>query len=99
MVYDPKVNAEQIYTDLDYLNTRAESENRRLVKVVIDPYEAMDGAHAVTILTEWDEFKTFNWEKVYNGMKKPAFIFDGRDILDEDKLKICGFRPYCLGRS
>src|SRR5690554_4571710 len=82
-VYDPKVKAEQVYADLDYLNTRSEAENRRLVKVVNDPYEAMGDAHAVAILTEWDEFKTYDWQKVYEGMKKPAFVFDGRNVVDE----------------
>lgn len=86
-VYDPKVKAEQVYADLDYLNTRSEAENRRLVKVVNDPYEAMDDAHAVAILTEWDEFKTYDWQKVYEGMKKPAFLFDGRNVMDKDNYK------------
>ncbi|HLW06733.1 MAG TPA: UDP binding domain-containing protein, partial [Marinilabiliaceae bacterium] len=82
-VYDPKVKAEQIYADLDYLNTRSEAENRRLVKVVNDPYLAMDDAHAVAILTEWDEFKTYDWQKVYDWMKKPAFLFDGRNVVED----------------
>src|SRR5690554_3526001 len=82
-MYDPKVKAEQIYADLDYLNTRSEAENRRLVKVVNDPYLAMDDAHAVAILTEWDEFKTYDWQKVYDWMKKPAFLFDGRNVVED----------------
>ncbi|HLW31603.1 MAG TPA: UDP binding domain-containing protein [Aequorivita sp.] len=96
-VYDPKVKAEQIYADLDYLNTRSEAENRRLVKVVNDPYEAMDDAHAVAVLTEWDEFKTYDWQKVYDGMKKPAFVFDGRNILSELHLKQLGFSFNSIG--
>lgn len=96
-VYDPKVKAEQVYADLDYLNTRSEAENRRLVKVVNDPYQAMDDAHAVAILTEWDEFKTYDWQKVYEGMKKPAFLFDGRNVLDNNALKVMGFRFAGIG--
>ena len=96
-VYDPKVKAEQIYADLDYLNTRSEAENRRLVKVVSDPYEAMDDAHAVAVLTEWDEFKTYDWQKVYNGMKKPAFVFDGRNVIEDKVSRDEGFLYQGIG--
>ncbi len=96
-VYDPKVKAEQIYADLDYLNTRSEAENRRLVKVVNDPYEAMEDAHAVAVLTEWDEFKTYDWQKVYDGMKKPAFVFDGRNVLGFEFASHLGFQVYLIG--
>ncbi len=41
-VYDPRVTEEQVYADLDYLNTRSEAENRKLVNVVNEPYSAMD---------------------------------------------------------
>lgn len=96
-VYDPKVKAEQVYADLDYLNTRSEAENRRLVKVVNDPYEAMNDAHAVAILTEWDEFKTYDWQKVYEGMKKPAFLFDGRNVVNGNKTEVLGFSCEPIG--
>ena len=98
-VYDPKVKAEQVYADLDYLNTRSEAENRRLVKVVNDPYEAMNDAHAVAILTEWDEFKTYDWQKVYEGMKKPAFLFDGRNVVNSPTLLSVGFKSKGIGHS
>ena len=63
VVYDPKVTREQIYADLDYLNTRTEEENRQRVTVVNDPYEACKDAHAVAVLTEWDEFEDLRLEK------------------------------------
>ena len=47
-----------------------------------DPYEAMKDAHAVAVITEWDEFATYDRKKIYGVMKKPAFVFDGRNILD-----------------
>lgn len=97
-VYDPKVKAEQIYADLDYLNTRSEAENRWLVKVISNPYEAMDDAHAVAVLTEWDEFKTYDWQKVYEGMKKPAFVFDGRNVIEGDVLIDAGFLYEGIGQ-
>lgn len=97
VVYDPKVTAEQIYRDLDYLGTRSPEENRRLLTVVSDPYEALDGAHAAAILTEWDEFKQYDWSLVKQKMKKPAFVFDGRKILDRKGLEDLGFQYYAIG--
>jgi len=96
-VYDPKVTAEQIYADLDYLGTRSPEENRRLVKVVNDPYEACKEAHAVAILTEWDEFKTYDWQTIYEDMYKPAFVFDGRNILNKDFIISIGILYYGIG--
>lgn len=97
VVYDPKVKEEQIYADLDYLNTRSEEENRRLVTVVSSPEEATKDAHAVAVLTEWDEFTTYNWETIYNNMLKPAFLFDGRKILDSSTMKEIGFKHFAIG--
>ncbi len=97
VVYDPKVTAEQIYKDLDYLKTRSAEENRRLVKVVNDPYEALKEAHAATILTEWDEFKGYDWALIKKGMNKPSFVFDGRKLLDSASLKKLGFDYYAIG--
>ncbi|WCM42241.1 nucleotide sugar dehydrogenase [Flavobacterium sp. CBA20B-1] len=96
-VYDPKVPAEKIYADLDYLGTRSPEENRRLLKVVNDPYEACNKAHAVAVLTEWDEFKTYDWSNIYDNMYKPAFVFDGRNVLDGKSLKENGFVLYTIG--
>ena len=97
VVYDPKVTAEQIYKDLDYLKTRSAEENRRLVTVVDNPYEALQEAHAATILTEWDEFKRYDWALIKKQMKKPSFIFDGRKLLDSASLKKLGFDYYAIG--
>lgn len=97
VVYDPKVPAEQIYKDLDYLATRSPEDNRRLVKVVDNPYEALDGAHALAVLTEWDEFKGYDWAKIKEGMKRPSFVFDGRKLLDRKELNRLGFAYYAIG--
>lgn len=97
VVYDPKVSAEQIYRDLDYLGTRSPAENRRLLTVVSEPHQALTGAHAVAILTEWDEFKQYDWAKIKEAMKKPAFVFDGRKILDRKQLEGFGYQYYAIG--
>ncbi len=99
VVYDPKVPEDQIYADLDYLNSRSSEENRRLLKVVNDPMKAVVDAHAVAILTEWDEFKTYDWKAIYDAMLKPAFLFDGRRLLDTEKMNTLGFEFYKIGQS
>ncbi len=97
VVYDPKVTEEQIYTDLDNLGTRSKEEHRKMVTVINDPYQVCKGTHAIAVLTEWDEFKLLDWEVVYNKMLKPAFLFDGRRMLNrEQKVKI-GFKYYEIG--
>ncbi|WPU95624.1 UDP-glucose 6-dehydrogenase [Mucilaginibacter sabulilitoris] len=96
-VYDPKVIKNQIYADLNYLQTRKEEENRKGVEVIEDPYKACEGAHAIAILTEWDEFKSYDWQRIYDSMLKPAKIFDGRNLLDADKLKSIGFQVRSIG--
>ena len=98
-VYDPKVRHEQMFADVDYLNSRTEEENRELLKPIDDPYEACKGAHAIAILTEWDEFVDYDWQKIYDNMMKPAFVFDGRNILDREKLIKIGFNFYGIGKS
>ncbi|MGV6831738.1 MAG: nucleotide sugar dehydrogenase [bacterium] len=97
-VYDPKVNPNQIYNDLNYLNTRSEDENERLVTVCNSHEETTKGAHAIAIMTEWDEFKDYDWNKIYEGMKKPAFIFDGRNLLDKEEITKIGFEYYTIGQ-
>ncbi|MBP4137770.1 UDP-glucose 6-dehydrogenase [Flavobacterium geliluteum] len=90
-VYDPKVSRSKMLSDLDYLATRSSTENENLVQVFDDAYAACNNAHAVAILTEWDEFKTYDWKKIYDSMQKPAFVFDGRNILDKKEMEAIGF--------
>ena len=96
-VYDPKVSERQILGDLDYLNTRSEQQNKKYLLIDKDPYKALEGSHAVAVLTEWDEFTTYNWQAIYDSMQKPAFVFDGRNILDKQKLEAIGFVYKAIG--
>ncbi|MQP24725.1 nucleotide sugar dehydrogenase [Flavobacterium sp. LMO8] len=90
-IYDPKVEIEQIQFDLNYLESRSEAENAKGIQVVSNAYDACSNAHAIAVLTEWDEFKAYDWQKIYDNMLKPAFVFDGRNILDKDALEKIGF--------
>ncbi len=96
-VYDPKVGKEQVLSDLNYLDTRTDAENENGISVEKDPYSACEGAHAIAILTEWDEFKDYDWQKIYDGMLKPAFVFDGRNLLDKKALEKIGFVYQSIG--
>jgi len=91
-VYDPQVSEEQIRGDVLGTGT-----NPNLI-VVKSALEACDGAHAVAVLKDWDEFKDLDFKKIYEGMLKPAFLFDGRGILPCAKLKEIGFRIFAIGK-
>lgn len=96
-VYDPKVEEEQVYADLNYLETRSEADNKKGLEVFADPYDACKNSHAIAVLTEWDEFKQYDWQKIYDGMLKPAFVFDGRNLLDKQQLEKIGFVYHSIG--
>ena len=96
-VYDPKVSREKILADLDYLKTRSQEENKASLGSYQNPYEACQESHAIAVLTEWDEFKTYDWQKIYDSMLKPAFVFDGRNILNKTELESIGFIYQAIG--
>lgn len=97
-VFDPKVPSQKVFSDLNYLNTRPEKENEDNVTICTDSSEALKDAHAIAIMTEWDEFKSYDWQKIYDNMNKPAFVFDGRNILDKSKMEKIGFEYYSIGQ-
>jgi len=92
-IYDPKAPAEQIHADL------APVADCGAIEICDDAYRAVKGAHAVAIMTEWDEFAELDFERLYDSMLKPAFIFDGRNILDLEKLREIGFRAEGIGKG
>lgn len=100
-VYDPKVTKEQIYSDLRHCEDEGRSNLSLEQRVIVhtDPYSAMEKAHAIAVLTEWDEFKSYDWQQVYTSMLKPAFVFDGRNILDKESLTAIGFKLTSIGKA
>lgn len=106
-IYDPRVSAEQIRYDL----TRACSDihgqisptDREMIEnnvtVANDVYEAAEEAHAIAVLTEWDEFKSLDFDRVYDSMLRPAFLFDGRNLLDRATMEAIGFEVHAIGKS
>ena len=63
-----------------------------------DPYVAARDAHAIAVLTEWQQFATLDYQAIYDSMVKPAFIFDGRNLLDHRALYDLGFNVYAIGK-
>merc|ERR1739846_98198 len=95
-VYDPKVKKEDALTEFKYHNMQVDES--RLI-FASSPQEAVDGAHALVVLTEWDEFKTYPYHEFYAKMTKPACVFDGRSILDHTLLEDIGFEVHAIGKG
>jgi UDPglucose 6-dehydrogenase len=89
VITDPKA-LENARTDLRGLNGR--------LAFIEDPYEAAQGSDAIAVVTEWNIYKDLNYNRIFYSMRKPAFIFDGRNILDHQKLFKIGFNVYPIGK-
>ena len=105
VVYDPKVTLERMHMDLQTLwEFRGESqlevqEKLSNLKIANSAQAACNKAHALAVITEWDAFKTQDFNEIYQQMEKPAFVFDGRKILDYNQLQSIGFTAYEIGKS
>ncbi|WP_417734752.1 UDP-glucose 6-dehydrogenase [Rosistilla oblonga] len=105
-IYDPKVGIEQIKTELAYVMqndpARYGGDFEKLidenVTVADSALAAAEGAHGVALLTEWDEFKELDFQNVYEAMQKPAFLFDGRNLLQHRNLTEIGFEVHAIGK-
>ena len=92
-IYDPKVEPEKIVQHLE------SNDKDSRVNICSSSMETFQNANAILILTEWDEFKEIDFIKAFEAMKKPAWIFDGRNILDHQELKTIGFEVKAIGKS
>jgi UDPglucose 6-dehydrogenase len=90
-VFDPKVSPAKVSADMNGLESRSAETNAKYLQSFANPYEACKGAHAIAVLTEWDEFTTYDWQQIYESMQKPAFVFDGRNLLNRTELEAIGF--------
>jgi len=99
-IYDPQVEDAQIWIDLTEAIPDTPLETiKKQVTISASAIEACKNAEAVVIATEWKEFREIDWEVVYKGMNKPAFVFDGRLIIDAEKLRKIGFKVKTIGRG
>merc|ERR1712186_320897 len=95
-VFDPKVKKEDVIAEFKYHGV--EIDESRLV-FCRSPREAVESAHAIAVLTEWDEFKQYPYSEFYSAMMKPAFLFDGRGILNHRELEEVGFEVHAIGKG
>merc|ERR1712050_78132 len=95
-VYDPKVKKEDAMTEFKYHNMAVDEKKFHFCN---SPVEAVEGAHALVVLTEWDEFKVYPYEEFYAKMMKPACVFDGRGILNHKALEDIGFEVHAIGKG
>ena len=90
-IYDPSVSPDQIKKDLSGFMVDS------YLEVFDSAEDACLEAHAIVLLTDWDEFKSLNYTKIYQKMSKPAFIFDGRNLLNLKDLRKIGFEVHGIG--
>ncbi|CAL5077406.1 unnamed protein product [Urochloa decumbens] len=90
-VHDPAVSERQIRRE-----TAAVAKEK--ARVARDAYEAAEGAHGVCVLTAWEEFGALDYRRIFDGMRRPAFVFDGRGVVDVGKLREIGFVVYAVGK-
>ncbi len=95
-VYDPRVLESQIIFDLSEINKDFEPN---MINFVNDPIIDISGYNVIGIMTEWDEFKSYNWNEIFDKIKKPAYVFDGRNILEKNEMKNIGFNYIGIGRG
>ena len=92
-IYDPKVGSAQICKDLEIESSHPN------VEFATSAAQAAVGAHALLVLTEWDEFREVDFKAVHQSMMKPAWLFDGRNVLDHELLRQTGFRVRAIGKD
>ena len=68
------------------------------VRYCESPYEAAGGADAVALVTEWNEFKFLNLERLRGVMRRPV-VFDGRNLWEPERMRRLGFEYYSIGRK
>jgi UDPglucose 6-dehydrogenase len=106
-IYDPRVSESQIRAELAQamlgpdgrLSPAAERLLAENIEVATSAPAAANRAHAIAILTEWDEFRSLDFPAVYQHMHKPAFLFDGRNLLKSLQLDKLGFRYHTIGST
>jgi UDPglucose 6-dehydrogenase len=103
-VYDPKVPRGTATREITAAlaaagNDAAADTAEACVAEVACPYAAIAGAHAIVILTEWDEFRSLDYARALATMARPAYVFDGRRVVDAPRLEAMGFRVYVIGQT
>jgi UDPglucose 6-dehydrogenase len=94
-IYDPRVTKESILSTLGFSEKEADGR----IEFCSTADEACEQAHAIALLTEWDEFKDLDYAAIFEKMHQPAILFDGRNLLDLGALRKIGYRAHGIGRA
>jgi UDPglucose 6-dehydrogenase len=99
VIHDPQVPVDLIYREMTAATGIELLQLKKKLTIETDPYVAAYGAHALIIVTEWDEYRKLDYLRIYNTMLKPAFVFDGRNIVSKKYLEGIGFEVYAVGKA
>ena len=101
IIYDPRVNPNQISFDLDIPNIPLHEIDQKQGKWAFSEsvIEASKGADAIIILTEWEEFKTIDWHMISKQMRTPSWVFDTRSIANLNEAKDFGLNTWRIGNG
>jgi UDPglucose 6-dehydrogenase len=95
IITDPQA-LDNVHNDLAQLNSAKKCVGN--IILIKDPYKAAKACDAIAVMTEWNIYNKLNYKRIYNAMNKPAFLFDGRNILDHKKCYEIGFNVYPIGK-
>ena len=95
IIHDPKVSYKQINLALKNISTKIEFDSN--FSCTNDLNSAFENADAIVILTEWEQYKNLNWEKISKLMRYPAWVFDTRNILEKSHIQKLGMKIWSLG--
>jgi UDPglucose 6-dehydrogenase len=93
--------AQVVITDPKALDNAREDlhDVKERVSFEADPYCASEGAHAVVLLTDWKLYQNLDYQRILRSMERPAFLFDGRNLLDHKRLFELGFNVFAIGKA
>eukprot|EP01111_Echinosteliopsis_oligospora_P009789 TRINITY_DN2935_c0_g1_i1.p1 TRINITY_DN2935_c0_g1~~TRINITY_DN2935_c0_g1_i1.p1 ORF type:complete len:462 (+),score=110.68 TRINITY_DN2935_c0_g1_i1:50-1435(+) len=94
-IYDPKASHVEMIAEFP----ASQGFQQERISLERNPYTCATETHAICVLTDWNDFKSLDYERIFRSMQKPAFIFDGRNLLDSAKLKSIGFHVVSIGKN
>lgn len=97
-VFDPKVKKEDMIREMNYTCGIDQETTEKYITLHTDVAECLKDAHCIAVLTEWDMFASLDFKTIYKNMVKPAFVFDGRNIMPHALLREIGFQVYSIGQ-
>ena len=99
IIHDPQVNFDQVENELTKKGSFNLLTQEGSWSYSENLYQSAIGADAIVILTEWEIYNDLDWSKLYQGMRRPAWLFDTRSIIKKKEVEKIGFRFWGLGKG